>query len=270
MMPRLSRCRVRGSLVEISSVPYLTGNTPGGGDTCHPLFIPDDLFFRAAVRGALYELTDPAIWEQFGTLSPDDCAALAMEMIDQFNTDVCASGGDMELIVDVAMGSDAGYLEFTSIPQTYAALQIHTELQSNGTVAYDGVVLTFNGDTGANYRQGSTRLTHSNFAHQDNAVRNGTALLLARTISTTAGNVLDYTPLQINIHDYNSTTRRKHLYAIGQGVADDTAAADYVSVIGMGSWKNSSNGISTIRFAPSGGTLLKAGSRVRIYGLKGG
>jgi len=70
-------------------MPYITGEDPGTDTTCRELNIPDDLYFIAAVSGALLELTNPANWEQFGSASPADYAALAETMLAAFQTSEC-------------------------------------------------------------------------------------------------------------------------------------------------------------------------------------
>jgi hypothetical protein len=45
------------------------------------LLIPTDPDFMAAFNGALLVLADPANWEAAGSVSPEDAAAKAMEMI---------------------------------------------------------------------------------------------------------------------------------------------------------------------------------------------
>lgn len=51
-----------------------------GGYVSRPLYIPEELLPH--VSGALLELTHPYRWEQFGDLTPDQCAALALAMMD--------------------------------------------------------------------------------------------------------------------------------------------------------------------------------------------
>jgi len=63
-------------------MPYITGDTPTAS-LCYQVTVPDDLYFIAAFKGALLSLTDPANWEQVsGSLSPDDAAALALDLYD--------------------------------------------------------------------------------------------------------------------------------------------------------------------------------------------
>lgn len=56
-------------------MPYLTGDT-GGLDECRQFLLPQDFYVRLAIRGAITELVDPALWEKFGTLEPEECAEI--------------------------------------------------------------------------------------------------------------------------------------------------------------------------------------------------
>lgn len=67
----------------------MTGDDPGTATTCQELHIPDDLYFRAAVRGVLLDLTDAANWQQLGDATPEEYAALAQTMFDSFEASSC-------------------------------------------------------------------------------------------------------------------------------------------------------------------------------------
>lgn len=67
-------------------MPWLTGNT-AAGVICRRVFIPADINLRAAFSGALLDLTSSRNWEQFGTLTPDQCAELFSLMVDTFFND---------------------------------------------------------------------------------------------------------------------------------------------------------------------------------------
>jgi len=72
---------------------WLTPNE--GGDTflCRPVFIPidDELYFMAAVNGALLELTHVWNWEDFGTMSAQDAADMMFEMYQLYAVGTCDS-----------------------------------------------------------------------------------------------------------------------------------------------------------------------------------
>lgn len=73
---------------------FLTGNTATANSfVCRRLRIPNDPAFVQAVSGALLELTDISRWEQFGTMSPEDSAHQATQMIaEYFESGACMIG----------------------------------------------------------------------------------------------------------------------------------------------------------------------------------
>jgi len=72
---------------------WLTPNEEVDGVVCRPLFIPvdDQLYFLAAVNGALLELTHVWNWEDFGTMSAQDAADMMNEMYAAYATDTGCS-----------------------------------------------------------------------------------------------------------------------------------------------------------------------------------
>lgn len=52
--------------------------------TCGRLRIPDNQLFLAAVMGALTDLTNAKSWQAFGTMTPEQAAYLALEMVNDF------------------------------------------------------------------------------------------------------------------------------------------------------------------------------------------
>jgi len=54
------------------------------GSTDITLSVPDDANLRAAFRGALLLLADPANWEQMADATPEQCAEVFMELFEQF------------------------------------------------------------------------------------------------------------------------------------------------------------------------------------------
>lgn len=73
-----------------SSMPWLTPETiPTGDNTCRQLVIPNDLYLVSAVTGALYELTMPENWEQFGEKTPEEAAQAMRDMLEAYLTSTC-------------------------------------------------------------------------------------------------------------------------------------------------------------------------------------
>jgi len=251
-------------------MPYVVGGDPGTSVIRYCIDVPDDLLFRAAFKGALLELAQEYNWEFVSGLSEitaPEATALALSMY--LSIAECGGSGDMELIADVVLVSDVSYIEFADIPQDFAALEIHAELQSNGSIAYDGVVMTLNGDTGANYGYGSTRVEHSSATHVQSAARLQTAIIWPRAISTNTAGTLLMSSLKIDMQNYASTERKKLLRIIDAQIEDESQISDYNTLFGLGTWGNQSDGVDTVRLAPQSGTVFKAESRVRLYGLRG-
>lgn len=70
-------------------MPYLTGSNPGAARVCFTFAVPDDLYFRAAVRGAILVLADPEMWEDVGDLTPQEAADLASDMLENHTETGC-------------------------------------------------------------------------------------------------------------------------------------------------------------------------------------
>lgn len=63
---------------------YLTPDTLPTDVVCRQLLIPDDPVFTAAFTGALLPLTHAYNWEKYGAITPDEAAAKAFDMLQQF------------------------------------------------------------------------------------------------------------------------------------------------------------------------------------------
>lgn len=63
---------------------WLTGENNALGYVRRVLLIPNDQGLRTAVTGAILELTYAHNWEQYGTLTPDECAEVFQYVLSQF------------------------------------------------------------------------------------------------------------------------------------------------------------------------------------------
>jgi hypothetical protein len=68
---------------------WLTPDEIPEGDDCRPLFIPDSSDWLAIVSGAILPLTREWNWEQFGTLTPAECAQRMQVMMEQYYDEDC-------------------------------------------------------------------------------------------------------------------------------------------------------------------------------------
>lgn len=65
-------------------IGYLTPDAVPLTTTCRVLLIPDNEAWIAIVTGALQSLCDPQDWQEYGTLTPEECAARMQVMVDEF------------------------------------------------------------------------------------------------------------------------------------------------------------------------------------------
>lgn len=70
-------------------MPWLTPDELPEEDECRPLFIPANEAWLAIVSGAILELTREWNWEQFGALTPAQCAAAMLNMQQRYYDDAC-------------------------------------------------------------------------------------------------------------------------------------------------------------------------------------
>lgn len=252
-------------------MPYIVGSDPDTSIIRYCIDVPDDLLFRSAFKGALLELTKEYNWEfadGLSEISALEATLLAFDMYASLNE--CAGrAGDMELIADVIIGGDVGYVEITNIPQTYAHLRIEAVLQSNGTVVYDGLAMQFNGDTGANYDYGAVRTATASGSRQLGAGRNQSEMLFARMLGTNTGGTLLMGIQSILINNYADSSRHRIARCFGANFEDNSADDDTAVIEAVGKWNNVAEGIDTIKLMPQSGTVFKGGSRLSLYGLNG-
>jgi len=78
-------------------VGYLTLEEAPDSATCRALFVPNSPEALAIVRGALQELIFPYNWTPFGALTPEQSAALFVDMFDKFsfNEGSCRMVGEL-------------------------------------------------------------------------------------------------------------------------------------------------------------------------------
>jgi len=71
-------------------MPWLTPDDIPEGTECRSLFIPNSSAWLAIVSGAIDPLTKEYNWEEFGTLTPAECAERMLEMLNEYYTVGCS------------------------------------------------------------------------------------------------------------------------------------------------------------------------------------
>lgn len=139
------------------AIGYLTPEDFTATDyTCGRLRIPNNQLFQAAVMGALADLTRPESWEQFGTMTPEDAAYLALLMYNDFvaNRGHCMIGTVMAIVTqDVPSNMllcDGATYSKDDYPDLWAIINANLILSSSTFKTPDlrGRFVMADGDTG--------------------------------------------------------------------------------------------------------------------------
>lgn len=167
-----------------------------------------------------------------------------------------------DAIATITVGSGgASNVEFTSIPGTYAHLQLRvlarTTRTGNDT---DYMNVTFNSDTGANYTyhyvQGDGSSAGAGTANSINQAYSSYIAAADASASVFGTNILD-------ILDYSNTNKNKTLRFLG---GMDTNGSGKVAL--MSDLWRSTSAITSIKFTPSTGSFVQY-SHFALYGIKG-
>lgn len=182
---------------------------------------------------------------------------------------IASSGGaaaatsSYESIASATGTGSSGTITFSSIPATYASLQIRWMARSLRVGTSDNLNIQFNSDTSTNYAphylagDGASASAGSNGANYTqidafNSVR-------ASGSSNTNGCGVGI----IDIHDYASTTKNKTVRVFSGWDLNGTG----YSVLSSGVWLNSSTAISSIILKI--GNNFATNSTFALYGIKG-
>jgi len=172
--------------------------------------------------------------------------------------------GDFESIATVSVGSGgAASATFTSIPATYAHLQIRCLMKKAGAGNDSFSLIRLNGDTGLNYAThyllgtGSTAVAGANAPSVDSifgGVTWGTgSSVSSSTFSAAIIDILDYT----NTNKYTTLRTLSGIDGNGAGQVDLTS----------GVWMNT-NAITSVAIVGNGGNFNEY-SHFALYGIKG-
>jgi len=189
---------------------------------------------------------------------------LLNSVVSIFNAGAAAAAGDFESIATVTVSSGgAANVEFTSIPAIYSHLQIRGISRNTQTpnADEDGILLTFNSDTGSNYAYHRLRGT-------------GSSVVASANTSTTNINIGDgardgatsgiYGVVVADILDYANTNKYKTVRSL-TGCEFNTSNG--VITFRSGLWMSTS-AVTSIKLTPEV-LNFKQYSSFALYGIKG-
>ena len=180
-----------------------------------------------------------------------------------FNAGAVAAAGDYESIATITVGSGgAANVEFTSIPGTYAHLQIRCIARTDRANSLgDALVITINSDTGSNYSSHALYGTGSSVTVDVNTSASSATFHrfsgTSQTASVFGAGVLD-------ILDYKNTNKYKTFRSLAGWDSNGSGTVFFDSNLWM-----STSAITSIKLAPSGGTTIQQYSHFALYGIKG-
>ena len=179
-----------------------------------------------------------------------------------------ASGGGTayESIATVTVGTATTTITFSSIPSTYASLQLRgLALDTNTSVTYTSldVGIRFNSDTGANYAHHYLRGDGAAVAASGTASATTGYLRAASLRNASAANM--WAVSITDIHDYASTTKTKTTRTFSGANINTT---DPVYVMLCSNLWNSTSAINSITL-DRGQTNFAVGTTFALYGIKG-
>jgi len=152
------------------------------------------------------------------------------------------------LLASTTLGSDTASFTWSSIPQTYTHLQVHTSSRTSTASAAPADCFEFNGDTSSSYRT----VTDALFSCTYTLVHHGSTNYYAADLS----------PAITVINNYTGATF-KHIFT-SFAVNLDTTANNLATGSWHGLWRNTA-AITSIRILTGG--VFRAGSRFFLYGF---
>jgi len=171
---------------------------------------------------------------------------------------------DFESIATVTVGSGGtSTITFSSIPSTYAHLQIRGILRASRNDAADGIIIQYNGDTASNYSSHYVRGSGSSVGAGSGANQSSMPIQDAMVGQTGGANM--FGTVIIDILDYANTNKYKTQRSLG---GNDRNGAGYID-FSSGNWRNT-NAITSIDIKALYGTGFAQHSHIALYGIKAG
>jgi hypothetical protein len=164
-------------------------------------------------------------------------------------------------------GTGGSTISFTSIPNTYKHLEIRVLAKDTGSgTDSDGIGVTFNGDTGANY------WSQTGGSYQNNNLLTGqttsAGTYIDAGLSMDGGQTSGWHGYSIyKITDYTSTAKNKTLHMFTGSSSINNAGYAFIS---SGMWTTNNAAINRIDLKALGATqTFSTSSRFMLFGIKG-
>jgi len=166
----------------------------------------------------------------------------------------------MKLIKSTTIATNQSTINITDLG-SYRDLVIHVKSRST-TGSGEGIMLSFNGDTGNNYSW------VRNYGVEGSGTENSDYLTNVKSclwglMCDSRDNSNEWSATEITIFDYKNTN--KHKNTLWQHTKNGSGTL-FITYVGYGSWKNTS-AISTLSFYGEFGSGFQSGTRIDVYGI---
>jgi len=174
-------------------------------------------------------------------------------------------GPGFESIATVTVGAGgSAFAEFTSIPNTYAHLQIRAIMQSTRSAAQDTANMRFNGDTNANYSFHNVYAIGSSSSLTSVGASNVSYIEWYEMSAASNANIFSVSI--IDILDYANTNKFKTVQIMHSLDFNSSSSSSKLGIF-QGNWR-SNNAINSIRIYPATGPNFAQYTRIALYGIK--
>ena len=179
---------------------------------------------------------------------------------------VAASTSSYESIASATGTGSSATISLTSIPSTYASLQVRATFKTTGTGFYgDDLILRLNSDTGSNYAWHILKGNGS--AASASGVASTTSMRCGYAFSSDSALTDRVFTAIVDIHDYASTSKYKTVRVFSGGDAN-IADTSFQVFLTSGLWQSTS-AITSLTFSTSAALNFTSATQVALYGIKG-
>ena len=221
---------------------------------------------RAMLLDLLEVFGDVWRWRTETYTTDDIEAAIDAARAELMATTETGGSGAMELIADIALTEDAGGVEFTDIPATFAHLLLLIEARSDNASISDNALVSFNSDEGSSHYISNLSQIQSNAGTITASYQGSLDLgFLAHILTAENSQSNFFGHFAGYILDYANEARAKQ---VAGWFANRAQSDRYIAGHTETTWTPTGAAIDTIALYPSGGDAFLSGSKFSLYGLE--
>jgi len=167
------------------------------------------------------------------------------------------------LIESQVLGSSAASVTFSAIPATYTDLVLRYSARHNNAFSISQVLITFNGDTAANY---SETVVYGNSVSAASGSQSGMSAIDFNYVDADSATANTFSSNELYIPNYTVSANKPMSWA---GVTENNATTSNSAMIVANAslWRNNAT-ISSITLTAAASRNFLTGSSFYLYGIK--